>query len=374
MEKIRPQQQNARRIIGIDLSKRTYVACILSGENLTRKEFFNGQMGPKGRPYLLSRIMPGDQVIMEGGSSSFSLARYLSRNTEAQIHVLNPMKLHIIFESMCKTDRQDSAKLAEYARDTRPENWVTISVPSEDESAERELINMYVNFREDRTKSINRLHAVFNSQGFPDLKKSDLDGKPKRERWISELLEECSEARTLAEMISRQIDFTDELVEDCVSRIRSNLERHGDLALQWLSIPGIGMLTAASIIAFTGDLSRFTTADQLRNYVGLIPKRDQSGNVDKRLGVSKHGCKAIRRHIVQGGWYIIQNSPDCSLSDYCNELRSRGKKGQKAAVAIANKMLTIGFALVRTGQIYDSGESLKILERKLKREKISLTI
>lgn len=78
-----------------------------------------------------------------------------------------PDEAHIIFESMCKTDRQDSAKLAEYARDTRPENWVTIPVPSVDESAERELINMYVNFREDRTKSINRLHAVFNSQGLP---------------------------------------------------------------------------------------------------------------------------------------------------------------------------------------------------------------
>lgn len=374
MEKIRPEQQDARRIIGIDISKKTYVACILSGENLTKKEFFNGQMGPKGRPYLLSRIKSGDLVIMEGGTSSFNLARYISKHTEAQVHVLNPMKLHIIFESMCKTDRQDSARLAEYARDTRPENWVTISVPTEEESAERELINTYVSLKEDRTRHINRLHAIFNSQGFPDLKKSDLGGKKKRDEWISELLGEDSGARFLAEMASRQIDLTEELIEDCIERTRLNLEKHGDLALQWLSIPGIGMITAATIIAFTGDLSRFSTADQLRNYVGLIPKRDQSGNVDKRLGVSKHGCKAIRRHIVQGGWYIIQNGPDCSLSDYCNELRSRGKKGQKAAVAIANKMLTIGFALAKSGELYNSGDSLKILERKLKREKVSLTI
>jgi len=102
-----------------------------------------------------------------------------------------------------------------------------------------------------------------------------------------------------------------------------------------------------------GTGERFCAAAQLRNYVALIPRKDQSGNVDKQLGVSKFGCMPVRRHIVQGAWSIKTFARECSLTRYWKELQERGKIGQKASVAIANKMLTIGFALLKNGSLYE---------------------
>ncbi len=128
----RPTQLTASRIIGLDLSKKTLVGCSLSIEDgFQKKKHFNGLMNAQGRARLAAMMGKGDAVFMEGGSSSFTLARYLLSNTEADVFVLNPMQLHIIYESMCKTDKQDSAKLAKYARDTHPENWCLIPIPTE---------------------------------------------------------------------------------------------------------------------------------------------------------------------------------------------------------------------------------------------------
>jgi len=104
----RPTRITASRIIGLDLSKKTLVGCMLTKEDgFQRKRFFSGQMNAAGRSKLASTLESTDAVFMEGGSSSFTLARYLLTHTESQVFVLNPMQLHIIFESMCKTDKQD---------------------------------------------------------------------------------------------------------------------------------------------------------------------------------------------------------------------------------------------------------------------------
>jgi transposase len=307
----------------------------------------------------------GDAVFMEGGSSSFTLARYLLSNTEADVFVLNPMQLHIIYESMCKTDKQDSAKLAKYARDTHPENWCLIPIPTEQESAERTIINLHVAYSQYHTKIVNKLHAVFNGQGYPDLKKSDLKD-PQSRRDYAEILLDNETAHFAAVMLADQLDSIELQLEAIHERIRRICLSHPRQTLSWLSIPGIGDITAATLIAYVGDGQRFATASQLRNYIGLIPRKDQSGTVDKQLGVAKFGCMPARRHIMQGAWGIKKFSRDCSLTRYWKELEARRKLGQKAAVAIANKMISIGFALLKNGELYQMPDSEQYLRRKLK--------
>lgn len=361
----RPNELTASRIIGMDLSKKTLVGCILSNEDgFQKKRFFNGEMNPGGRTVLASKMTEGDAVFMEGGSSSFTLARYLKNNTEADVFVLNPMQLHIIFESMCKTDKQDAAKLAKYGRDTHPENWCLIPIPTEQESAERSIMNLHISYSQFRTKIVNKLHAVFNGQGYPDLKKSDLKNPETRRLYASKLLDNES-ATYSAEILMDFLDFTELQIESIHKRITEICLAHPKEARSWLSIPGIGDISAATLIAYVGTGERFGTAAQLRNYVALIPRRDQSGNIDKQLGVSKFGCMSIRRHIVQGAWGIKAFRRECSLTRYWKELQERGKIGQKASVAIANKMLTIGFALLKNGSIYEMPDQEEYFRTKL---------
>jgi transposase len=370
----RPTRLTASRIIGLDLSKKTLVGCMLTKEDdFQKKRFFSGKMNAAGRSKLASTLGRTDAVFMEGGSSSFTLARFLLNHTESQIFVLNPMQLHLIFESMCKTDRQDAAKIAKYARDAHPENWVLIPIPTEEESAERSIVKLHISYSQLRTKVVNKLHAVFNGQGHPDLKKSDLKDTNFRRDCARTLLTDES-SKFCANVLMDQLDCIEDQLACIHTRIQRICMSHPRQARSWLSIPGIGDISAATLIAFIGDGQRFSSANQMRNYIGLTPKKDQSGMVDKQLGIRKHGCMPIRRHIMQGAWGIKKFTRDCSLTRYWKNLESRGKVGQKASVAIANKMISIGFALLKNGELYRMPGDQGYFEQKLRIYKLEALI
>ena len=82
MEERNPMEGKAR-IVGLDLSKKTFVGCNLTGERFEKRSFFNGRMDEAGREKLASRLTEKDIVFMEGGTSSFNLARELKANTKA---------------------------------------------------------------------------------------------------------------------------------------------------------------------------------------------------------------------------------------------------------------------------------------------------
>ena len=88
--------KNWSRIIGLDLSKATFKGCILYGEGFVQRMNFSGEMKRDESGYVLinNTIKPGDIVLMEAGSSSFNLARYLLKNSKASdVVVLNPAHL-----------------------------------------------------------------------------------------------------------------------------------------------------------------------------------------------------------------------------------------------------------------------------------------
>ena len=94
-------------IIGLDLGKQTYSGCRLHGEGYASRHNFTGKMtrGDDGYACLLEKIGDEDLVIMEAGSSSFNLARFLINSTEADVVVLNPAQLRLIW-GQPEEDRQ----------------------------------------------------------------------------------------------------------------------------------------------------------------------------------------------------------------------------------------------------------------------------
>jgi len=134
------------RILGLDLAKKSFVGCILSGEGFVQKQMFSGKMtqDEKGWKYIQNRVKPDDLVLMEAGTSSFSLARYLIAHSTAQrVVVLNPGMLRVIWMSQRKNDKSDAVKIACIARDMAVEAWPTVPIPTEQEQAERSIVNSY---------------------------------------------------------------------------------------------------------------------------------------------------------------------------------------------------------------------------------------
>ena len=367
-------------IIGLDLSKQTYSGCKLSGEGYTRRRNFNGKMtqGEGGYVRLLDEISTDDLVIMEAGSSSFNLARFLTNNTSAEIVVLNPAHLRLIWDSQRKTDKADAMKLACIGRDMRPEAWPTVSIPTEEEQAERSIVTFHVYLKRKETADYNRFFALFNGVGYPDIdkKRCKLDSDY-RYMLVSELL--TGQAQDVGRIINSGIDLLSLQLAEVEQQLIEICLTHPQQALAWLSIPGIGLINAATLIAYVGDGSRFSKPEQLLNYAGMVPKLNQSGETDIHGKMTKKGKTCVRRNIVQGACSLLTVIPynsNCPLSRFAYKKKKEEPFFSKVAVAVANRMLRTGLALLHKNDLYCTAkeDDYKKLKQKLTGYKLSALI
>lgn len=367
----RPEQWSAERIFGLDLSKKTFQGCmLLHEEQYAKTHRLSGEMTPEGRDKFISSLRKGDWVAIEGGTSSATFARTIQKNSEAQVFMLNPGELKIIFKTSCKSDRKDAVKIANYMRNCHPSDWVLIPIPTDEESEMRSLVTNQVYLKETRTQHINKLHALFNQAGYPHLKKSDLNDAGRRYDLICHYFPAGSTFRSIANITNdliNQAELAEEAVED---KIREDIIlAHPELSLPWLSIPGVGLLTAAACIAFIGNGERFASPAQVRNYVGLVPKQDQSGEKDVQKGINTYGCKPIRRNIIQGAWRTSLLANTCQITNMWVQMAPKNRR--KIAVAVADKILSIGWTLIRRGELYRGCSDYAYLKRKLMTYKIT---
>ena len=368
-----PINMQYERAFGLDLSKKTFHGCILDGPDLGSRHFFTGEMGQQGKAKLAGRLCKGDLVLMEAGTASFSLARFLLENTESEVVVLNPAKLYNIFNSTLKTDKADSEKIAKIARTMPRDEWPTVSIPTREEQAERSVVSLEVFLAQEITMLVNRLYALFNSMGHPFVKKSDLKTEEARLSLANRLLCEDSLAIEQAIILSDQIGHVTEQLEQCKQRLRDICLSHPKEALSLLSIPGIGLMTAASQIAFLGDGSRFDSPDSYVNYVGLSERRFDSGTKVSKGHISHMGNKCIRRNIIQAAWVASTTSSTNPLSERYEHLRLRGKSKPVAAVAVAKKMIQLSYILVKSNGIYEftKQQGLAAFRRRLQYHKLA---
>ena len=332
----------------------------------------------QGWQFIQSKIRSEDLVMMEAGTSSFTLARYLENHSTARrVIVLNPGMLRIIWMSQKKNDKSDATKLACIARDMAEEAWPTVSIPTEDEQAERAIITSYVFIRKQETQVANRLYTLYNALGYPEIKRSVLrDNFQARRELAEDLLATHPAALQEANLLMDQLDLIQLQVELRTQSLRTICLNHPREALSWLSLPGVGLVNAATLVVYVGDGSRFSNPHQLLNYAGLVPKQDQSGAVDKHLGIHKQGNSAIRRNIVQGAWIVTTMQPTCPITKFTWHKKAEGKVKQKIAIAVANKMLRTGLALLHHDQLYSPmiEQGFEKLESKLRSYKLKALI
>jgi transposase len=120
-------------------------------------------------------------------------------------------------------------------------------------------------------------------------------------------------------------------------------------------IGGVGPITALTYLLVVGDPERFGKSRDVGPYFGLVPKREQSGGLDKELRISKAGNKYMRTLLVGAAQYILGPfGPDCDLLRRGLALAERDGRGakKKAVVATARKLSVVMHRLRSTGDQY----------------------
>ena len=121
-------------------------------------------------------------------------------------------------------------------------------------------------------------------------------------------------------------------------------------------IAGVGPLTALCFVLKIGDPQRFGRSRDVGAYLGLCPRRDQSGGTDKQLRISKCGDGLLRRLLVSAAHYVLGPfGPPCALREHGQRLTGAGSAREKkrAVVAVARKLAVLLLSLWKHGTDYE---------------------
>lgn len=119
-----------------------------------------------------------------------------------------------------------------------------------------------------------------------------------------------------------------------------------------LTVPGIGLVTAAELYCEMGDLSHFTNAGQLIKKAGTNPVIKQSGLGGGHYGcISKQGNANLRRAIYTAGRCLSTHNE--ALKPFYSRLKEKGKKAGKIYIAMGNKFIKIAFAMLKNQKPFE---------------------
>ncbi|MDR0812065.1 MAG: transposase [Paludibacter sp.] len=116
------------------------------------------------------------------------------------------------------------------------------------------------------------------------------------------------------------------------------------------SIPGVGLLTAAVIVAETGGFATITSIKQLTSYAGLDVKIAESGKWKGRSKISKAGNSHIRKALYMPSMSRVRYDKTAKTF-YCR-LQQKNTNGKFALVAVQRKMLGLMYTLWKNGTMY----------------------
>lgn len=318
--------------IGMDLGDNRHDVCIIDGKGdvIERSEVENTR---KSLTAFLEKY-PGAQVIMEAGTHSPWISRHLKRRG-MRVLVANPRKLRAIYDTDNKTDERDAEMLARIGR-FDPKMLYPVSHNSE--ACQRALGRLksrdaLVN---SRTALINAVRGLLKSQG------TKLPSNWSSEQFAKKALGYLNEEDLgMVKPLLDEIATLTERIRGLEKEITRMIEQEYPEAQHLQKIPGVGPLTALSFVLVIERQTRFRRARDIGPFLGLTPKRDQSGDVDKALRISKAGNKMLRRLLVNCAQYLMGPfGPSCSLRDHGQRI-ARGRGGiakKKAVIAVARKL------------------------------------
>jgi transposase len=134
------------------------------------------------------------------------------------------------------------------------------------------------------------------------------------------------------------------------TEIADRMKPHAGAIERLMTIPGLKLITAWSIIAEMGtDMSAFPDAAHAASWAGLAPGNNQSGG-KRRSGRTNKGNRWLRRALVQSAWAVSHKSNCFLTAQFYRRAARQGEK--KAIVATAHQLLVIAFYILRDGTVY----------------------
>lgn len=318
--------------VGVDVHVSSWHVTVRTREMVVGQATIGGRWAELKK--VVSRWRPEQvMIVYEAGFSGFWLYDEVVGWGGGCI-VVPPSRIPVESGNRIKTDRRDSAKLAQLAATGAvPTVWV----PSVTQRHEREVLR-------ERRRLIRQVRQV-QCQIKAQLHCYGLAVPCRAGRWSgifeSRLWQVRFGSRFMQESFERLLERYQFLRQQVAAqtklvRVLAAEERYRDKVAWLMSLPGVGVLTAMELLVELGDIERFATAEQVAAYIGLTPSEYSSGAAVRRGHISRCGKAAVRSRLVEASWIAIRF--DQELADVYRRIRAR-QGGKRAIVAVARRLL-----------------------------------
>ena len=340
------------RIIALDLGKFKTVACVMDA--LTRSHAFETiEMSPAAVHELLARHAttpdPADTLVVcetcdccgwvYDACVALGLpAKVVAANTEAW-HWRRVKR---------KTDRDDALKLARLAL---LEQLTVVHMPSPARRQRRRLVLHRRSVVSRRTMSRNAIRSIFSQQGIPLARgnkqwtvagvaqlrahaKPLADCEDELDLWRGRLhaeLQLMADADAQLKLFDRKLDA---------------LSKDDPRVALLQTVKGVGPRVAEAVVMHLDDPHRFTSADQVAGFAGLVPRQIESGEMSRRGHITRRGPGLLRSMLVESAWVVYRHN-DWARAFVQKVSRGSRARRKVAIVALARRLLTILWAMLR---------------------------
>ncbi|MFE6555167.1 IS110 family transposase [Streptomyces sp. NPDC057746] len=322
--------------VGIDVHRRRSQIAVMdeSGRTAVNRNVPNGRETVLG---VIGDLPVGTPVAFEAAFGWGWLIELL-QDYGFEAHMAHPLQCKAIASARLKNDKVDAATLAHLLRaDLLPEAWIAPAAVREQRAVLRhraQLVRL-------RTLLRNRIHAVLAHHGCD--RGSSCWSAPGR-AWLDELPLPDASRQVVADLLE-MIDALQQ-VADRIDASLAETAKADPRVKALTALPGVGRLTALTIVAEVGDISRFSSARKLASWAGLTPTVRGSDRTVRYGHISKQGDPWLRWIMNEAAQTAKRSSQ--FAAHYEQIAHRRGKK--VATIAIARKLLTHAYHLLREAE------------------------
>ena len=271
----------------------------------------------------------------------------------AEVVVCDPRRNKLLVAGS-KGDKADARKLAELLR-----TGMVRSVWHARQTTRglKELVRAYETFVVDTSRTMLRIKALYRSRGIA-TKGSAVYQKRERDHWLEQLTEVGMQQR--AAWLYEQLDQVRELRKRAKAAVLGEGQRHQ--AVQLLrTIPQVGPIRAAQIVASAGTPHRFRTKRQFWSYSGLAVVTHTSAEYEMRDGrvvrrnkpVATRGLNTNCNRRLKSVFISAATSGGASWQPYLEHLQEKGMKADMARLTLARKISALALAIWKKGESFD---------------------
>jgi transposase len=323
-----------KKVVGLDLGDKKHVAVVFDADGVEHAAECVTNTVKQVTKYFEQHA--GAVVVMEAGTHSGWISRLLEKMGH-EVWVGNPRKLRAIWDSTDKSDARDARVLGLMFR-LEPRLLHPVHHRNEQSQCDLALIKSRGILVETRTKLINHVRCIVKGTG---ARISACSGESFHKKAATQVPVELWDALGV---VVEQIKQLTAAIQEMDKRIEKMCEEKYPETRRLTQVSGVGSLTGLAYVLTVEDPKRFAKSRSVGPFLGLTPRRDQSGETDKQLAITKAGDEYLRQLLVGCAHYILGPfGKECDLRTYGSRICAQGGKNAKkrAVVAVARKLAVL---------------------------------